>query len=49
MYVKRQRLIEYRTCQTCGTEEEVKHRSHKTGFGMVAFLDCGHFQNYDEH
>jgi hypothetical protein len=48
VYVKRQRLIEYRTCQTCGSDEEVTQLSHKTGFGMVAFLECGHFQCDDE-
>jgi hypothetical protein len=49
VYVKRQKLIEYRTCRTCGTDEEVIRRSRKTGFGMVVFLDCGDFQNDDEY
>jgi hypothetical protein len=49
VYVKRQRLIEYRTCRSCGSEEEVTHRSHKKEFGMVALLGCGHFQNDDEY
>lgn len=49
VYVKRERLVEYRVCATCGTDEEVKHRSRKQGFGMVAFLECGHFQNDDEY
>jgi len=38
-----------RTCRSCGSEEKVIRRAHKTGFGMVAFLDCGHFQNDDEY
>jgi len=38
-----------RTCHSCGSEEKVIRRRFKTGFGMVAFLDCGHFQNDDEY
>jgi hypothetical protein len=38
-----------RTCRSCGSEEKVVRRSFKRGFGMVAFLDCGHFQNDDEY
>ena len=38
-----------RTCRTCGTDEIVENRFFKTGFGMTAFLGCGHFQNDDEY
>lgn len=48
VYVKRQRLIESRTCHTCGSEEEMRNRS-KTEFGWVAYLECTHVQNDDEY
>ena len=48
VYVKRQKLIEHRTCQCCGSGEEVKHR-WKNGHGWWVRLECTHAQCDDEY